>query len=84
MTKVSSVSAITGNQEVSVIIIDDHEAIRLALATLCEQNNFKLLASTDSVAEALSSIGGTSPDVAVLDLSLSDGSKVEEKVKRLV
>jgi DNA-binding NarL/FixJ family response regulator len=84
MTKVSSVSAITGNQEVSVIIIDDHEAIRLALATLCEQNNFKLLASTDSVAEALSSIGGASPDVAVLDLSLSDGSKVEENVKRLV
>ena len=84
MTKVSTVSSITGNQEVSVIIIDDHEAIRLALATVCEQNNFKLLASTESVSEALSSLDGISPDVAVLDLSLADGSKVEENVKHLV
>ena len=84
MTNSATVSAITGNQEVSVIIIDDHEAIRLALATVCEQNNFKLLASTDSVGEALNSITRESPDVAVLDLSLADGSKVEDNVKRLV
>jgi DNA-binding NarL/FixJ family response regulator len=84
MTKVSTVSSITGNQEVSVIIIDDHEAIRLALAIVCEQNNFKLVASTESVSEALSSLDGISPDVAVLDLSLADGSKVEENVKHLV
>jgi len=84
MRKVSTVSSITGNQEVSVIIIDDHEAIRLALASVCQQNNFKLMASTESVDEALSSLDGESPDVAVLDLSLSDGSKVEENVKILV
>jgi DNA-binding NarL/FixJ family response regulator len=84
MRKVSTVSSITGNQEVSVIIIDDHEAIRLALASVCQQNNFKLMASTESVDEALSSLDGESPDVAVLDLSLSDGSKVEENVKLLV
>jgi DNA-binding NarL/FixJ family response regulator len=84
MTKVSTVSSITGNQEVSVIIIDDHEAIRLALAIVCEQNNFKLVASTESVSEALSSLDDISPDVAVLDLSLADGSKVEENVKHLV
>jgi DNA-binding NarL/FixJ family response regulator len=84
MKKVSTVSSITGNQEVSVIIVDDHEAIRLALATVCEQNNFKLLASTESVAEAFKLCSEKLPDVAVLDLSLSDGSKVEENVKRLV
>ena len=67
-----------------MIIIDDHEAIRLALSTVCEQNNFKLLASTDSVTSALGSIAGKNPDVAVLDLSLSDGSKVEENVRSLV
>ena len=67
-----------------MIIIDDHEAIRLALATVCEQNNFQLLASTDSVEVALSTIDRKLPDVAVLDLSLADGSKVEENVKRLV
>jgi DNA-binding NarL/FixJ family response regulator len=84
MKNISTVSSITGNQDISVIIIDDHEAIRLALATVCEQNNFQLLASTDSVEGALSTIDRKLPDVAVLDLSLADGSKVEENVKRLV
>jgi DNA-binding NarL/FixJ family response regulator len=42
------------------------------------------MASTESVDEALSSLDGESPEVAVLDLSLSDGSKVEENVKLLV
>jgi DNA-binding NarL/FixJ family response regulator len=84
MTKVSTVSEITGTKEISVIIIDDHEAIRLALATVCEQNNFKLLASAESVGQALAAMEGKTPDVAVLDLSLADGSKVEDNVKRLV
>lgn len=84
MTKSSDVSLITGNQDISLIIIDDHEAIRLALATVCDQNNFNILASTDSVTEALEQIGDESVDVAVLDLSLADGSKAEENVQRLV
>lgn len=84
MTKVSTVSEIMGTKEISVIIIDDHEAIRLALATVCEQNNFELLASAESVGQALAEIEGKAPDVAVLDLSLADGSKVEDNVKRLV
>jgi DNA-binding NarL/FixJ family response regulator len=84
MTESSDVSSITGNQDISLIIIDDHEAIRLALATVCNQNDFKILASTDSVTEALKQIGDKSVDVAVLDLSLADGSKGEENVKRLV
>ena len=84
MTKIATVSSITGNQEVSLIIIDDHEAIRVALATICEENNFDLLSSADSVDSALGDLGEKSPDVAVLDLSLLDGSKVEDNVKRLV
>lgn len=84
MTKSSDVSSITGNQDISLIIIDDHEAIRLALATVCDQNDFKILASTDSVTEALEQIGDKPVDVAVLDLSLADGSKAEENVQRLV
>lgn len=84
MNNLSSVSAITGVDEVKVIIIDDHEAIRVALATVCEQNNFKLLASAGSVGEALERLEQELPDVAVLDLSLADGSKVEENVQQLV
>jgi len=84
MTKSSALSSVTGNEEISVIIIDDHEAIRLALATVCDQNNFKVVASTDSVSAALQEVAELSPDVAVLDLSLADGSKVEQNVERLV
>lgn len=84
MRKTTDVSTITGEQEISVIIVDDHEAIRLALATVCEQNNFHILASTDSVSDALNAIGDKAVDVAVLDLSLADGSKAEENVERLV
>ena len=67
-----------------MIIIDDHEAIRLALATVCNENNFKIMASTDSVNAALEVIGDKEVDVAILDLSLADGSKANENVQRLV
>jgi DNA-binding NarL/FixJ family response regulator len=84
MTQLPTISSITGAEEIDIIIIDDHEAIRLALATVCEQNNFNLLASAESVGTALAFLGDKYPAVAVLDLSLADGSKVEDNVKRLV
>jgi len=84
MKNSADVSSITGEQDIRVIIIDDHEAIRLALATVCNENNFKIIASTDSVNGALEVIGDKEVDVAILDLSLADGSKAEENVQRLV
>jgi DNA-binding NarL/FixJ family response regulator len=51
---------------------------------MCEQNNFKLMASTESVDKALSQLGESSADVAILDLSLADGSSVEENVQNLL
>ena len=84
MKKSADVSSITGEQDIRVIIIDDHEAIRLALATVCNENNFKIMASTDSVNAALEVIGDKEVDVAILDLSLADGSKANENVQRLV
>jgi DNA-binding NarL/FixJ family response regulator len=84
MKKHADVSSITGDQEISVVIVDDHEAIRLALATVCNENNFKILASTASVNEALLALGDNTVDVAILDLSLADGSKAGENVQRLV
>jgi DNA-binding NarL/FixJ family response regulator len=70
--------------ELKVAIVDDHEAIRIALASVCEQNQLKLLSSTDTVDQALAELDGQRPDVAVLDLSLADGSSVEENVGKFV
>jgi DNA-binding NarL/FixJ family response regulator len=84
VSKVSSLSQITGVEEVKVVVIDDHEAIRLALEPMCQQNNFKLMASTESVDQALKQLGDNAADVAVLDLSLADGSSVEENVENLL
>jgi DNA-binding NarL/FixJ family response regulator len=84
MKKSADFSSITGDQPISVIIIDDHEAIRLALATVCNENDFNIMASTDSVNAALEAIGDKEVDVAILDLSLADGSKAGENVQRLV
>jgi DNA-binding NarL/FixJ family response regulator len=42
------------------------------------------MASTESVDKALSQLGDSSADVAVLDLSLADGSSVEENVQNLL
>ena len=68
----------------SIAVVDDHEAIRFALANLCQQNNFKLLASAETVGQVLEALGEAKPDVVVLDLSLADGSKVEENVSAFV
>ena len=70
--------------ELGVVIVDDHEAIRIALSSVCQENNLKLMASTDTVDAALTELGSQKPDVAVLDLSLADGSSVQENVEKFV
>lgn len=70
--------------ELHVAVVDDHEAIRMALAVACEQNDMKIVASGETVDSVLGDLGGSKPHVAVLDLSLADGSSVEENVKKFV
>ena len=84
MTGLTDIATLTELGELGVLVIDDHEAIRVALASVCEQNNFKLLAATETVDAALDSIQTQRPDVAVLDLSLADGSSPAENVEKLV
>ena len=84
MTGVTDIATLTELGELGVLVIDDHEAIRVALASICAQNNFKLLAATETVDAALDEIKVQKPDVAVLDLSLADGSSAAENVEKLV
>jgi DNA-binding NarL/FixJ family response regulator len=80
----TDISSIAELGELKVLVVDDHEAIRMALASVCAQNNFKLIAATETVDAALESLGEESADVAVLDLSLADGSAASENVEKLV
>ena len=69
---------------VTVAIVDDHDAIRLGFKGACEGFNFQLLGSASTVSELLEALGAKVPQVVVLDLSLADGSAVEENVQRVL
>jgi DNA-binding NarL/FixJ family response regulator len=84
MKQATDITKLADLGEIEICIIDDHEAIRIALESVCVQNNLKLIASTASVDSALEIMGNQKPAVAVLDLSLADGSSVDENVLKLV
>jgi DNA-binding NarL/FixJ family response regulator len=69
---------------VTVAIVDDHDAIRLGFKGACEGYNFELKASASTVSELLEALASTVPQVIVLDLSLADGSAVEDNVQRVL
>lgn len=71
------------DERVSVAIVDDHDAIRLGFRAACEEYGFELLASAPSVDALIQTLGDVVPQVVVLDLSLSDGSLVEDNVTRV-
>ncbi|NOQ00080.1 MULTISPECIES: response regulator transcription factor [Mycolicibacterium] len=63
---------------VSVFLVDDHELVRRGLIDLLSgESDFEIVGEAGSVAEALARIPAARPDVAVLDVSLPDGSGVE-------
>jgi DNA-binding NarL/FixJ family response regulator len=70
--------------KVRVAIVDDHEAVRLGFAGTCEQFDFDLVGSAATVDELLIQIEGKDCEVVVTDLSLADGSLVQENVERLI
>ena len=69
---------------VTVSIVDDHDAIRFGFEAICQRFNFELLAQAPTVSECLDALGNKIPQVAVLDLSLADGSNVYQNVKSFV
>lgn len=77
-------AALLANESVTVAIVDDHDAIRLGFKGACEGYNFQLQASASTVSELLESLDAQVPQVVVLDLSLSDGSAVEDNVSRVL
>ncbi len=71
------------SDQVSVAIVDDHDAIRLGLKGACLEHGFNLVGSEAKVSDLLSKLKPGEPQVVVLDLSLADGSQVENNVQSI-
>lgn len=64
--------------ETRVFLLDDHEVVRVGLRELLEaEDDLAVVGEAGTAEEALTRIPATSPDVAVLDVNLPDGSGVE-------
>ena len=71
-------------QQVCVAIVDDHDAVRFGLRGACEEAGFTFCGGAGTVAELLAARNPLGCDVVVLDLSLADGSQVENNVKAII
>ena len=65
-------------EQIRVFLLDDHELVRRGLSDLLGvEADLEVVGEASSVAEALTRIPATQPNVAVLDVRLPDGSGVE-------
>jgi len=63
---------------IRVFLVDDHEIVRRGIADLVTgQSDLDVVGEASSVRQALARIEATSPDVAVLDVRLPDGSGID-------
>jgi DNA-binding NarL/FixJ family response regulator len=64
--------------KVSVLLVDDHEVVRLGLRTLLDKREtLTVVGEAGSVEEAISAARQSRPDVIVMDIRLPDGNGVE-------
>ena len=71
-------------QEICVAIVDDHDAVRFGLKGACEEAGLTFCGSAGTVGELLEKRQPLNCDVVVLDLSLADGSAVENNVRAII
>jgi DNA-binding NarL/FixJ family response regulator len=71
-------------ETLKVAIVDDHEAVRLGFAGTCQQSGFELVGSAATVDDLLLQISDKYCAVVIADLSLADGSLVQDNIERLV
>jgi DNA-binding NarL/FixJ family response regulator len=60
-----------------LVIVDDHEAMREGLAALLQGHGMEILGAAGNVAAGLDLVEHATPDVAIVDIQLPDGSGIE-------
>ncbi|MEO0023587.1 MAG: hypothetical protein RL196_28 [Actinomycetota bacterium] len=71
-------------EKLRLAIVDDHEAIRLGFLHAAQESGHEVTLSVSTVSELLGKVTKQNCDIAVLDLSLADGSTVASNVASVV
>ncbi len=68
----------TGNSEITVLLVDDHELIRQGLASAFARSpDFRVVGAAATVAEGKTLARSETPDVVVTDVRLPDGTGLD-------
>lgn len=71
-------SAVDSTESIRIVIVDDHEVVALGLkALLSDEEDFDVVGTATTVADAEVLLAELEPDVALVDYRLPDGSGVE-------
>ena len=65
------------DRAIRVFLLDDHEVVRRGIADVLEADGIAVVGEAATAAEALRRMPATSPDVAILDARLPDGSGID-------
>lgn len=66
------------NGKIRVMLVDDHEVVRLGLAALiARQPEFEVVGEAGTAREAVSRAATLQPDIVVMDVRMPDGSGIE-------